>query len=163
MAAARAAGLIAEPTPPTHAPVRSWRALEPSGFAPGDDGRQRHAIGGAVSTLPRFFRALAHAAANEAAFMLNIVVMAGMQVEHVWVEDLDLSTMPHTGLIACTPTSDTLVHGQCIGFTPDQISDWMYLKDGYLEGGYTIKAWRAGLTRAERRAYDHQAAFRFRD
>jgi uncharacterized protein YegJ (DUF2314 family) len=47
-------------------------------------------------------------------------------------------------------------------FDPNRISDWMFVQDGYLIGGYTTKAIRDRLTLAERATYDESAPFKFK-
>lgn len=49
-----------------------------------------------------------------------------------------------------------------VSFLPSQITDWMFLEDGYLVGGYTTQVIRAGLTTAERAQYDASAPYKFR-
>jgi uncharacterized protein YegJ (DUF2314 family) len=51
---------------------------------------------------------------------------------------------------------------QRVDFEPSYISDWMYIEDGYLVGGYTTRVIRDRMTPKERTAYDAQAPYKFR-
>ncbi len=65
--------------------------------------------------------------------------VAGERTEHIWLADLDLSTMPGTGTVANETDFPGLTYMQRASFKPDQITDWMYLEDDKLVGGYTTR------------------------
>lgn len=51
---------------------------------------------------------------------------------------------------------------QRVEFEPLYISDWMYIEDGYLVGGYTTRVIRDRMTEEERKKHDAQAPYKFR-
>jgi len=51
---------------------------------------------------------------------------------------------------------------QRVEFEPSYISDWMYIDDGYLVGGYTTRVIRDRMTPEEREAHDAEAPYKFR-
>jgi uncharacterized protein YegJ (DUF2314 family) len=50
--------------------------------------------------------------------------------------------------------------GQVVSANPDEISDWAYINNGTLVGGYTIRAHYNELTPEPRKAFDRSADFR---
>jgi len=53
--------------------------------------------------------------------------------------DLDLSSNPSTGAIANEPNLAGFEFMQRRAFTPRDITDWMFMEDGVLVGGFTTK------------------------
>ena len=50
-----------------------------------------------------------------------------------------------------------------VEFDPAQITDWMYIENGYLVGGYTTCLIRQRMTPEERQTYDFKAPYKFRE
>ena len=50
-----------------------------------------------------------------------------------------------------------------VEFHPSQISDWMYVENGYLVGGFTIQVIRDSLSTEERAVHDASAPYKFKD
>ena len=48
-------------------------------------------------------------------------------------------------------------------FHPSQFTDWMYIEDGFLVGGFITRVIRAGMSPEERKEYDSHAPYKFRD
>ena len=44
--------------------------------------------------------------------------------------------------------------GQCLSFEPEDIFDWMVLREGHLHGGFTLRVSRSKRPEAERDSYD---------
>lgn len=128
-----------------------------------DDDLMALAIQSARKTLRQFFQAYGTPRADQKSFMLKIRWEQQGEVEHLWMGGLDASGLPLRGTVANRPVTAQLTLGQRLAFTPDRIVDWMYVEDGYLVGGYTTKAMRAGMGSRERAAFDAAAPFKFRD
>jgi uncharacterized protein YegJ (DUF2314 family) len=50
--------------------------------------------------------------------------------------------------------------GQVVSVNPDEISDWVYINNGKLVGGYTIRAHYNELTPEQKKAFGRSADFR---
>jgi uncharacterized protein YegJ (DUF2314 family) len=128
-----------------------------------NDRRMNFAIEEGRRSLRSFFDAFVKPTPNQKAFLLKAEFTEGDTTEHIWLADIDASTMPMTGTIGNEPLIKSLSFMQRVEFRPEQISDWMYVEDGYLVGGFTIQVIRAGLSSEERAAYDAKAPYKFRD
>lgn len=61
-------------------------------------------------------------------------------VEHIWVGDIELKDDKINATVGNTPKNVTYVKfGQRIEFEQDQISDWMYYRDGKIVGNFTMR------------------------
>jgi uncharacterized protein YegJ (DUF2314 family) len=52
--------------------------------------------------------------------------------------------------------------GQLVSVNPNEISDWVYIDNGKLVGGYTIRAHYNELTPDQKKEFDRQASFRMK-
>jgi uncharacterized protein YegJ (DUF2314 family) len=129
----------------------------------GPDVPMRNAIHHARQTLRDFFEAFNQPKSNQRSFLLKVRFESEGKNEHIWVADIDASISPIEGTIANEPELPGLTFMQRASFHPTQITDWMYIEDGYLVGGFTTMAIRAGLSHADRVEYDANAPFKFRD
>ena len=50
---------------------------------------------------------------------------------------------------------------QWVSFDPDDITDWMYIEDGRLIGGYTTRLLRERMSPEERKQLDASAPYKF--
>ncbi len=126
-----------------------------------EDARMRFAIDEARSSLRKFFDAYLNPKPNQTAFLLKVLFESGEASEHIWLADIDASVSPLEGTVANEPNLPGLTFMERVRFNPWQITDWMYIEDGYLVGGYTTQVIRAGLTTAERAQYDANAPYKF--
>lgn len=97
------------------------------------------AIQAARETIGAFFAAFENPAPNQTGFLLKIRYVEGDRSEHIWLADLDFTTMPATGAVANETSFPGLSYMQRGSFEPDQITDWMYFEDDKLVGGYTTR------------------------
>ncbi len=97
------------------------------------------AIREARESLKLFLRAFANPKPNQKDFQLKVSFEYQGECESVWVTDLDLNTKPATGSIASEPRLRSLMPRQRVEFTRSMVTDWMYLEDGRLVGGFTTK------------------------
>lgn len=121
------------------------------------------AIQCARETLRDFFDAFTARKANQTSFLLKVRFESQGKKEHIWVADINPSVFPLEATIANEPNLPGLVFMQRVSFHPSQITDWMYIEDGYLVGGFTTRVIRASLSPAERVEYDANAPYKFRD
>jgi uncharacterized protein YegJ (DUF2314 family) len=93
---------------------------------------------------------------------VKAIFVEGEEVEHVWLADLDFSGTLPNGVVANEPLLPSLKFMQTVEFHPSQITDWMYVDDGYLIGGYTTRVIRDRMTPEERRDHDAAVPYKFR-
>jgi uncharacterized protein YegJ (DUF2314 family) len=88
------------------------------------------------------------------------LVVEGGGSEHVWVSDVRYEDGMFVGAIGNTPVRATGFRlGEIMRVQPTQISDWSYVEDGRLVGGYTIRHIRSRMSERERRSMDENLPF----
>ena len=115
------------------------------------------AIKKARSTLQQFLKAQAHPKLSQNSFLLRVAFLEGEKVEHIWIADLDLSGKTPLGIIAEEPRIKRLRFMQWVSFDPNDITDWMYIEDGRLIGGYTTRLLRERMSPEEWKQLDASA------
>jgi len=110
----------------------------------------------AKKTLPIFFRHLAMAdtlkKTNEYDFCIKIALSkdtadydnanddGNFSTEQVWLTDIHSKNGQYFGCLANNPTRhNELKKGSKITFSTDCVTDWMYVQNGKISGGYSIK------------------------
>jgi uncharacterized protein YegJ (DUF2314 family) len=94
--------------------------------------------------LPVFFRQLARAEAGEGNFSVKYPLPADeggdVNTEHIWLTGIHSKDGRYYGKLAGTPVHFSgMKKGDTITFIADDITDWMYVKDGKIVGGFSIK------------------------
>ena len=128
-----------------------------------DDPKMAFAIEEAQRTLEEFFDAYSAPKDNQEAFLLKVLFENEGDAEHIWMADIDASVFLIEGTVANEPNLDNLNFMDRTTFHPSKITDWMYVEDGYLVGGYTIQVIRSSLSPDEKLEYDKNAPYKFRD
>lgn len=131
------AGCTSEPT---------IEKVERPGAAPAyqvssEDEEMLAAYAKARSTLPQFIKTLKTPAQGQHSFAIKRA-FAGPEnvVEHLWITDVTFDGNHFRGTLSNTPSAATgLAIGDEIEVLPEDISDWMYLDNGRLVGGYSMK------------------------
>lgn len=126
------------------------------------DQRMNTAIAEASRTLGSFLNTWAKPKANQTNFMLKVRFEADGKVEHIWLADIDLSVFPTQGTVGNETSFPGLEFMKRVSFLPDQITDWMYLEDGYMVGGYTIRVIRDGLKSDQIPSFDAGLPFKIK-
>lgn len=86
---------------------------------------------------------------------------AGGGFEHIWVGEVRWDGSAFTGTVNNEPVDTKEVRfGQTVTVRPDEISDWMYIDNGTLKGGYTIRALYHEASAKEKRDLDKQLPFK---
>jgi uncharacterized protein YegJ (DUF2314 family) len=126
-------------------PVASIRADDPEMVAAIDAARQ---------SVGQFIEAFSHPKPGQRAFLVKIAFSRNSQVEHLWIADLDFHGKTPTGVIADSPIRLDLKFMQRVDIDISQLSDWMYVEDGKLVGGYTTRVLRRRMSTSERKEMD---------
>jgi uncharacterized protein YegJ (DUF2314 family) len=129
-------------------------------FSPDDAGMEA-AIAEAKASIGKFIDAFCRPTARQRSFLVKVVFDEGDQREHIWVADLNFSGNKPSGVIANEPRLPGLKFMQRVEFEPSYISDWMYVDDGYLVGGYTTRVIRDRMSPEARSQFDANIPYRF--
>ena len=126
-----------------------------------DDPKMNAAIAKACETARKFIGVLNDPQPNQSAFSVKMEVDDGKQAEFMWLAPVQFDGQMFVGTLA---NDAELVHnvkiGQRMTVAPDKISDWMYVEDGKLVGGFTIRAMRDAMPDDERSKLDSELPFR---
>jgi uncharacterized protein YegJ (DUF2314 family) len=125
------------------------------------DDEMNEAIACAQASLDQFFENLANPEAGQQSFLLKVRFEINGEIEHIWLADLTVSGLEMSGTVANEPRSVDLKFMQAVSFAPAQITDWMYLENGFLVGGFTTKAIRSTLSAHERARFDAAIPYKF--
>ena len=127
-----------------------------------EDAEMSAAIRKAKETIEQFFEAFVEQTEGQKSFLLKVVFDKGDQREHIWLADLDFRGSKPSGVIANEPKLPNLKFMQRVKFNPSHISDWMYVEDDYLIGGYTTRLIRHRMTPKVRREFDARSPYKFK-
>jgi uncharacterized protein YegJ (DUF2314 family) len=117
----------------------------------------------ARKTVGKFIYALKHPAAGQTDFEVKKPFVQGSDVEHIWLSDVQFAGSRFQGRVDNAPRKiHGLKVGQLVSVNPNEISDWVYLDNGKLVGGYTIRAHYNELTPDQKKEFDRQADFRIK-
>jgi uncharacterized protein YegJ (DUF2314 family) len=128
-----------------------------------EDADMEAAIRQAKSNFRHFIEAFSHPTEQQKSFLVKVVFDERDQREHIWLADLDFRGERPSGVVANEPNLPSLKFMQRVEFEPSYISDWMFIEDGYLVGGYTTRVIRSRMTPEERREHDARAPYKFRE
>ena len=100
--------------------------------------------GEARNSLSVFFRHLNRAGAGERNFSVKYPFAAdagsGVDTEQIWLTGIRFRNGQYYGTLAGAPAHISgMKNGDTVTFIADNITDWMYVKDGKIIGGQSIK------------------------
>ncbi|HEV2762796.1 MAG TPA: DUF2314 domain-containing protein [Pyrinomonadaceae bacterium] len=125
------------------------------------DEEMNRAIEEARRTLTLFLAALQSPKPGRSGFSVKHPFRQGEQVEHMWVGDVSFDGSVFRGTLDNAPRNLTNVEaGQEVEVPASQVSDWMYVEDGRLVGGYTLRVLHKQFTEEEKRAAEEAYGFK---
>lgn len=127
------------------------------------DQRMQFAIDEARQSIAVFFDAFRKPQNNQTAFLLKVRFDVPEKVAHIWLADIDAFGVNFQGTVANEPNFPGLHFMQRVEFHLSQITDWMFIEDGYLVGGFTTQVIRAGMSPEEKALFDANVPYGFRD
>jgi uncharacterized protein YegJ (DUF2314 family) len=106
----------------------------------------------ARASLPEFKASLATPPAGATGFAVKVAFPYGADNrEHIWLLEPSFSDGQVSGIVNNEPEFvSSLKLGQRATQPEGQVSDWMYVREGVLHGGFTIRAALEALSPAER-------------
>lgn len=81
--------------------------------------------------------------------------------EHMWIAGIVLVNGTYKGYVNNDAVNTTEIkYGDTVVVRKEEITDWMYLDNNVLRGGYTIRAVRDKLSKEERIKMDNEMSFK---
>ena len=118
------------------------------------------AIEKARSTVDQFISALETPKSAQTNFSVKLPVVDGDKVEHMWVLPVRYQEDCFFGTINNEPDKvSTVKVGDEVSIAKNEISDWMYVDNGRLVGGFTLRVLRKHMSEEERKDVDEQSPF----
>ncbi|MBS7230904.1 DUF2314 domain-containing protein [Flavobacterium psychroterrae] len=78
--------------------------------------------------------------------------------EHIWLSDIEFKDGKYSGVLDNEPEYITEYKiGDKVNVDSKNISDWMYIDNGKLFGGYTIKVLRNRMSEDEKKQFDSES------
>ena len=107
---------------------------------PRNDPEMDNAVATAPTTVQQFIDALKSPKANQSGFSIKKGFKQGEMTEHMWLGDVTFDgTMFHAKLNNDPVDVNNVKFGDAVTISPKDISDWMFIEDGKLIGGYTVR------------------------
>ena len=105
-----------------------------------DEKKMEGAILEARSRFDEFLSRYKNPQPGDDNFNVKVKIEGKNGTEHFWVGGLELDTEPYSGVIANEPGIVKNVRfGQRYSFSSEDVSDWMYMSNGKMEGNYTLR------------------------
>ena len=105
-----------------------------------DEKKMEQAIKEGRSTFDEFLTRFRNPHPGDAEFNVKVKIEDKNGVEHFWLGDLKLDAEPYSGTIGNEPgIVEKVKFGQRYSFSKDDVSDWMYMADGKMQGNYTLR------------------------
>jgi len=115
-------------------------------------------------TVGTFITALQHPTVTQRDFELKKRFIQGAEVEHIWLSDVTFSGNRFHGRVDNHPVKITGVKmGGRVSVNPNEISDWAYVDNGNLVGGYTIRVLFKELSPERRKELENESRFHITD
>jgi uncharacterized protein YegJ (DUF2314 family) len=136
--------------------TKTEREGEPTIYSVIDtDTEMNEAIKTANETLDKFNEALMSSNPNYKSFALKTRFKTPNGGEHIWLSNITLKDNQYYGVVDNLPelTTDVKI-GDTVQILKENISDWVYVDNQKLCGGFTIRLLRKRMTESERKQFD---------
>jgi uncharacterized protein YegJ (DUF2314 family) len=135
---------------------KTERAGEPNiYYVEGEDKAMNEAIKKSRQAFGGFLKAFKNKTINQSSFSVKMPFAAGDSDEHIWLGNISLIDDKLTGEINNLPENiQGLEPGDIIEIDQKKISDWFYIDNGKLIGGYTIRVLRGRMSPSEKEEFD---------
>ena len=125
-----------------------------------DDPGMNAAIAKARATVGTFVTALRAPKKSQSGFAVKVRITDEGANEHFWLSDVRYDGSEFSGKIANDPERVFTVEvDQVVSARAAEISDWMYVDNGKLVGGYTVRVLRDRLSSSDRAEFDRTMPF----
>jgi uncharacterized protein YegJ (DUF2314 family) len=124
------------------------------------DPAMNHAMEEARAKVDVFVAALRNPG-KRSDFSLKARFEEGKNVEHMWVNEVRVEGASFKGKVGNDPDKLKKVHlGMNCTIPRDRVSDWMFVENGRLVGGYTLRVLRERMSPSERKKFDASVPFK---
>jgi len=120
-----------------------------------DNEEMNVAIQEAIRNYPLFERAMQQPDTSLTGFSVKMRFTYGdINGEHMWLSDLHMIGGQLFGVLKNEPLHvEGIKSGDTLRVNRNDISDWMYIKNGKLQGGYTIKAFYNNMDEKDKKEF----------
>jgi uncharacterized protein YegJ (DUF2314 family) len=126
-----------------------------------EDAEMTAAMVRARAEVAVFIDRLSHPREGDEDFSVKLPIRDGRNVEHFWLNDVRCENGRFYGTLDNEPELIRCHHhGEALSVVAGEISDWMYIHEGRLVGGYTVRLMRQRLNPKDRQKMDEQLQFR---
>lgn len=131
-------------------------------YVAGEDAEMNAAIEKARASLQEFKAALKTPPRGSDSFSVKVAFAVGADGhEHIWLSEPSFESGRASGRVANEPLSAThLKLGQNVSAPESDVTDWMFLEQGILRGGYTLRVLLSRAPPAEREKQLQEMGFR---
>ena len=114
----------------------------------------------ARQSVDTFIKALQNPGAAQTFFSIKAKFTDGDEVEHIWLENVTYDGKKFQGKIGNEPLHIRNISlGDEVSVMPKDISDWMFVENGKLVGGFTLRVLRNQTSGEERKKFDESIPF----
>jgi uncharacterized protein YegJ (DUF2314 family) len=129
-----------------------------------DDDAMKQATESARKTVKQFIAAVKNPRPGQTDFEVLKPCVEGVDVEHIWLSDVKVVGNRFQGTVDSTPRKAKRLHpGQVCSVNPDEITDWLFIENGKLVGGFTVRAHYRQLSPADKAEFKQHADFKIED
>ena len=122
------------------------------------------AIRKARDSVDQFVVALENRTPEQRNFSVKMGIGKDNDEEHCWLDKVRYQDGIFIGQLANEPVIVTSLQiGETLSVSKDLISDWKYVDEGILVGGFTIRVMREQLSDEKRKEFDRNLSFRIED
>ncbi|MBX7102634.1 MAG: DUF2314 domain-containing protein [Gemmataceae bacterium] len=141
--------------------VRKTESAPDLVFVPENDKEMNAAMEKARKSIDEFGKVFQERKKEHSDFGVKVAIRDGKKVEHFWVQISKFDGKQFAGKISNDPQIvKTVQAGNKISVDKDKISDWMYVENKKLVGGFTVRVLRDRLSPAERKALDRSVPYK---
>lgn len=130
-----------------------------------EDRSMNQAIGKAKNTIALFDEAIKSKNLSYTDFAVKKRYETGNDGgEHIWVAILEVINGNYKGVVNNdAEVTKEVKYGDTVIIRRDEITDWMYIDNNTLRGGYTIREIRNKMSKEERKIMDKEIGFTIED
>ena len=137
------------------------REGQPDYFPVSDNAEMDKAVQAARDSVDTFIAAIKTPKAGQRSFTVKKPFKDGDKVEHIWLSDATFDGTKFSGRVDNDPVDvKNVTMGQTASVAKGELSDWFYIDNGKLVGGYTIRVLYAQMSPDDKKNFDAHAGFK---
>ena len=127
-----------------------------------NDMQMEHAVQRARKNVGQFITAVQSPPPNSRDFQVKkLFVSKDGTAEHIWLANVKFVGNRFVGVVDNKPNKIVgLKIGDRESVNPDEVTDWSYVANGKLVGGYTVRVLFAEMSSDEKQQFEKQADFK---